>query len=259
MRAIRRWLPLSGRTVARTAAAVIVLAIAVTGCGVGARPQSAAGSQAASSVKAVSLTRLAGRLRCHAAVTRRYPTDDSWVGIRVRTVRHARIRVVAHYRTVSHMKRARASARGRRTVWYWTSGATLDYRVQVTDRVSKKGHKGWCSIWFTPRAGPVGPSPSPTAPSTPSPSPSAKPTHTSPPTSGAWCTATATVYDASRDWNDVYVNSNQPDTSVTASADGYSHTWVTDSSGYADVYLDGPPPGVLITVTVGGATCTTSD
>jgi hypothetical protein len=157
------------------------------------------------------------------------------------------------------MKRARASAQGRRTVWYWTSGATLGYRVQVTVRVSRKGRKGWCYTWFTPRAGSGGPSPSPTATSRPSPSPSPKPTHTSPPPSGAWCTATATVYDASRDWNDVYVNSNQPDTPVTATADGYSHTWETDSSAYADVYLDGPPPGVLITVTVGGATCTTSD
>ena len=183
------------------------------------------------------------------------------MGIRVRTVRHARMKVVAHYRTISHMKRVRASAQGRKMVWYWTSGATLGYRVQVTVRVSRKGRKGWCSTWFTPRAGsgPGGPSPSPTATSTPSPSPSPKPTHSSPPPSGAWCTATATVYDASRNWNDVYINSNQPDTAVTASADGYSHTWDTDSSGYADVYLDGPPPGVLITVTVGGATCTTSD
>ena len=263
MRAIGRWLPLSGRTVARTAAAVTMLAITVSGCGVGAGPQAAAGSQATSGVKAVSLTRSASRLRCHAAVTRRYPTDDSWVGIRVRTVRHARIRVVAHYRTISHAKRARASAQGLRMVWYWTSGATLGYRVQVTVRVSRKGRKGWCSTWFTPHAGSgtggPAPSPSPTATSTPSPSPSPKPTRTSPPPSGAWCTATASVYDASRNWNDVYVNSNQPDTSVTASADGYSHTWVTDSSGYADVYLNGPPPGVLITVTVGGATCTTSD
>ena len=183
------------------------------------------------------------------------------MGIRVRTVRHTRIRVVAHYRTISHAKRARACAQGRRTVWYWTSGATLGYRVQVTVRVSKKARKGWCSVWFTPRAGSgdPSPSPSPTATSTPSPSPSPKPTHTSPPPSGAWCTATATVYDASRKWNDVYVNSNQPDTPVAASSDGYSHTWGTDSSGYADVYLDGPPPDVLITVTVGGATCTTSD
>jgi hypothetical protein len=113
------------------------------------------------------------------------------------------------------MKRARASAQGRRTVWYWTSGATLGYRVQVIVRVSRKDRKGWCSTWFTPRAGSGGPPPSPTATSTSSPSPSPEPTHTSPPPSGAWCTATATVYDASRDWNDVYVNSNQPDTPVT--------------------------------------------
>ena len=74
------------------------------------------------------------------------------MGIRVRTVRHARIRVVAHYRTISHAKRARASVQGLRMVWYWTSGATLGYRVQVTVRVSRKGRKGWCSTWFTPRA-----------------------------------------------------------------------------------------------------------
>jgi hypothetical protein len=30
-------------------------------------------------------------------------------------------------------------------------------------------------------------------------------------------------------------------------------------ANYADIYLDGPPAGALITVTVGGATCTTSD
>jgi len=77
--------------------------------------------------------------------------------------------------------------------------------------------------------------------------------------SGAWCTATASVYDASRDENNVYVHSNQPDTEATATADGYSHSYETDGSGYALIYLNGPPPGARITVTVGGATCTTSD
>jgi cardiolipin synthase len=77
--------------------------------------------------------------------------------------------------------------------------------------------------------------------------------------SGASCTATATVYDASRDENNVYVHSNQPDQEATASADGYSHSYRTNGSGYALIYLNGPPPGVKITVTVGGATCTTSD
>ncbi|HEX2823174.1 MAG TPA: phospholipase D-like domain-containing protein [Streptosporangiaceae bacterium] len=77
--------------------------------------------------------------------------------------------------------------------------------------------------------------------------------------SGAKCTATASVYDASRDENNVYVHSNQPDQEATAKADGYSHSYQTDGSGYALIYLNGPPPGARITVTVGGATCTTSD
>jgi cardiolipin synthase A/B len=76
---------------------------------------------------------------------------------------------------------------------------------------------------------------------------------------GARCVATATVYNASRDWNNVYVHSNQPHKTATARADGYSHSYETNGSGYALIYLNGPPPGVKITVTVGGATCTTSD
>jgi cardiolipin synthase len=81
----------------------------------------------------------------------------------------------------------------------------------------------------------------------------------SPSRSGATCTATASVYNASRDENNVYVHSNQPDQDATATADGYSHSYRTNGSGYALIYLNGPPPGARITVTVGGATCTTSD
>jgi len=77
--------------------------------------------------------------------------------------------------------------------------------------------------------------------------------------SGAKCTATASVYDASRDENNVYVHSNQPDKDATATAAGYSHSYWTNSSGYALIYLNGPAAGAKITVTVGGATCTTSD
>ncbi len=69
----------------------------------------------------------------------------------------------------------------------------------------------------------------------------------------------ASVYDASRDENNVYVHSNRPDQEATAKADGHSHSYRTDGSGYALIYLNGPPPGARITVTVGGATCTTSD
>ena len=77
--------------------------------------------------------------------------------------------------------------------------------------------------------------------------------------SGAWCTATASVYDAADDENNVYVHSDQPYQDATATAAGYSHSYRTDGSGYALIYLNGPPPGARITVTVGGATCTTSD
>lgn len=79
------------------------------------------------------------------------------------------------------------------------------------------------------------------------------------PASTAWCTATASVYNAEYDENNVYVHSDQPYRSATASADGHSWSYETNSSGYALIYLNGPPPGAEITVTVGGATCTTSD
>ena len=55
------------------------------------------------------------------------------------------------------------------------------------------------------------------------------------------------------------MHSNQPYQDATATADGYSHSYQTDGSGYALIYLNGPPPGARITVTVGGATCGTSD
>jgi cardiolipin synthase A/B len=77
--------------------------------------------------------------------------------------------------------------------------------------------------------------------------------------SSAWCTATATVYNAYDNENNVYVHSSEPYQSAIATAGGYSHTYETDGSGYALIYLNGPPPGTQITVTVGSATCTTRD
>lgn len=62
-------------------------------------------------------------------------------------------------------------------------------------------------------------------------------------------------YDNDEWFNDVYVNSNQPDKTATASGGGASWSYDTNGSGYADIYLNGPPPGTLITVTVGAATC----
>ena len=90
-------------------------------------------------------------------------------------------------------------------------------------------------------------------------SPAAAPRPAGAQTPGAKCTATASVYRAADDENNVYVHSNQPDRRATATAGGYSHSYQTNGSGYALIYLNGPPPGARITVTVGGATCTTSD
>jgi hypothetical protein len=79
----------------------------------------------------------------------------------------------------------------------------------------------------------------------------------SPPAAAAWCSATAS-HSSYYGGYDVYVHSNQPGQSVTAGGGGYSHSYYTDSSGYADVYLRGPQPGQQITVTVGRATCSTT-
>ena len=90
-------------------------------------------------------------------------------------------------------------------------------------------------------------------------SPAARPIPTRAPASGARCRATASVYNAGKHENNVFVHSNQPDQNATATADGYSRTYPTNGSGYALIYLNGPPPGAKITVTVGGVVCTTRD
>jgi hypothetical protein len=106
---------------------------------------------------------------------------------------------------------------------------------------------------------PPAPSPTTAAPAPSTPASPAAPTTT--PAQGASCNATVHTYpDSDHDewYNDVNVSSDHPDTKVIASSGGYSHSWWTNGSGSAVVYLDGPPPGSPITVTVGGATCSVS-
>ena len=75
--------------------------------------------------------------------------------------------------------------------------------------------------------------------------------------SGAWCTASAS-YNATYHDYDIYVHSNQPDKTVTATAsNGAVGTWHTDASGYADVYLHAAA-GDTVRVTVGRASCSTT-
>ena len=75
--------------------------------------------------------------------------------------------------------------------------------------------------------------------------------------SRAWCRATARVYKSARHENDVYVHSDRPHDKATARAGGHSGSYETNGSGYAVIYLNGPPAGARVTVTIGGATCTT--
>lgn len=77
------------------------------------------------------------------------------------------------------------------------------------------------------------------------------------PSRSAWCSASATYSAWYQDY-DIYVNSNQLDKSVTATAsNGASHSWYTDDTGYADVYLYADA-GDTVKVTVGAASCSTT-
>jgi phosphatidylserine/phosphatidylglycerophosphate/cardiolipin synthase-like enzyme len=92
----------------------------------------------------------------------------------------------------------------------------------------------------------------------PPPAPST-PAATAPASSGASCQATAApANDGYSGDYDVSVTSNQPDTKATAS--DATDTWSddTNSSGSVVIVLYHGSPGESVTVTVGGATCTTT-
>ncbi len=75
--------------------------------------------------------------------------------------------------------------------------------------------------------------------------------------SRAWCKASA-AYNATYGDYDIYVHSNQPDRTVTATAsNGASQTWHTDATGYADVYLYAAS-GDTVKVKAGAASCSTT-
>jgi len=85
------------------------------------------------------------------------------------------------------------------------------------------------------------------------PKPKPKP---SPPAPHPTCSVSANWDGSYHDWN-VYVQ-GPADVDATATADGHSHSYYTNSSGYADIYLDAPESaaGDPVTVTAGSATCT---
>lgn len=80
-----------------------------------------------------------------------------------------------------------------------------------------------------------------------------------PASAAAWCQATATPANDGYpgDYN-VNVTSNQPNQTVTASDAGDSHSYQTDASGSAVVFLWHTAPGEGVNVTVGNASCSTT-
>jgi hypothetical protein len=178
-------------------------------------------------------------------VTSKRPFVGTKVGVTVSTSPGARITAVAHFPSGNLERTIHADAAGLHTFWFPTAGALLGYRVYVTIRAYLHGQKQSSRAWFTPRLRPPPPAPKP--------APSSPPQHSS----GAWCTANA-AYNAQYNDYDVYVHSNQPNQSATATAsNGESFSYNTDSSGYADIYLYADP-GNSITVTVGAASCSTT-
>ncbi len=85
-------------------------------------------------------------------MTNSHPADYTSTGVKVRTASYAHIKTVAHYRTVNHPKRGTANKHGRRTIWYYISGATPGYTVVVSVSVWRHGRTGSCSTSFTPHS-----------------------------------------------------------------------------------------------------------
>lgn len=158
-----------------------VLAILAAACGSGVPKTATSASPSATITPAVARSPLA----CHAQATTARPREQALVGIRVRTA--ARAWVTATVRIVSGQKAAgRASAQGRRTLWFKVGDATPGDRVVVEVRVSRRARKGSCRASFQPRSA-AGVATPPTTQPAASSAPSSSPAPAPPPTTAASC------------------------------------------------------------------------
>ena len=243
------------RKIAPGVVPLIALVIAAVGCSSapGTAPPSAA---AAASTATASATPTPTPLTATASVTRTRPIIGTNVGVMVTSLPNVRIIVVAHFSAGNEEKTRRADGTGLRTVWFATATAAPGYRVRVDVRVYAHGQKASSRTSFTPRQKP--PPPTTPAPASPaSAAPASAPPAASPAAPAAWCTVSAS-YNSKYNNYDVYVHSNQPDRTATATAsNGKSWSYRTNGSGYADIYLDADP-GNSISVTVGPASCSTT-
>jgi hypothetical protein len=123
--------------------------IRIMGVGVAAAAVLSAGTMALSSAPVASASSQAA-LRCHAWMSNNRPKDYTTTDVNVSTVRSAKVRTIAHYKTTDTTHRATANSRGRATVPYYISGATPGFRVRVSVRVKSGGRTAYCHASFIP-------------------------------------------------------------------------------------------------------------
>ena len=79
-----------------------------------------------------------------------HPADYTTTKVRVHTVKFAKVKTVAHYRTTNTTHHGKTNSHGRATIPYYISGATPGYRVKVDITVRKNSRAGHCQTAFTP-------------------------------------------------------------------------------------------------------------
>lgn len=132
-------------------------------------------------------------------------------------------------------------------------------QVSITGPYVLDSDHGWMEIhpvWSLTVLSPPASPPATTA--SPPPASNTQPGQ-SPGNAAAWCQASASPSNDGYPGDyQVYVHSNQPDTTATAFDTGDTWSQYTDSSGDADIRLYHTAPGMTISVTVGAASCSTT-
>jgi hypothetical protein len=137
---------------------------------------------------AATITPAAGRLplACHAQATNARPRDHTTVGIRIRTVARANVTATESVPAGQHAA-GRASAKGKRTLWFRVGDATPGAQIVIEVHISRHGRKGACQASFRPRSVPVPAAALAQPTASPSPSPSPAQAAPPPPPTAASC------------------------------------------------------------------------
>lgn len=107
---------------------------------------------AGSQLLAPTSAEAASKLTCRASVSPSKPRQYTTVVVTVKTGQaKASVRTVAHYKTTKTAHSAKSNSKGKATISYYISGATVGRSVKVTVTVKKNGKTRTCSTSFRPR------------------------------------------------------------------------------------------------------------